>query len=42
MDSPMQSQTSDFVRVRIEVEPNKVLHTSPDRFAEVENRFISR
>ena len=28
--------------VRIEVDPNRVLHTSPDRFADVENIFINR
>ena len=26
----------------MEVEPNSVLHTSPERFAEVEKMFISR
>ena len=36
------NHTSPLVRVRMEVEPNKVLHTSPDRLVEVENRFISR
>ena len=41
-DKTAQSQTSVLVRVRMEVEPNRVLHTSPDKLDEVENRFISR
>jgi hypothetical protein len=36
----MHSHTSAFVRVRIEVEPKRVEHTSPDIFDEVENTFI--
>lgn len=36
------SHTSPKESVRIEVDPNRVLHTSPDRLPEVENRFISR
>ena len=35
------SHTSFCVRVRMEVEPNRVLHTSPDRFDDVENWFIT-
>ena len=31
-DAIMQSQTSDFFKVRIAVEPNKVEHTSPETF----------
>ena len=42
MDSPAHSQTSLFDSVRMEVEPNSVLHTSPERLDEVEKRFISR
>ena len=42
IESPAQSQTSPIVRVRIEVEPKRVLQTSPVRFDEVEKIFISR
>ena len=35
----MQSQTSGSVNVKIEVEPNNVLHTSPEIFAELENKL---
>ena len=38
----MQSQTSGSVNVKIEVDPNSVLHTSPEIFAELENKFMSR
>jgi hypothetical protein len=38
----MQSHTSAFVSVRIDVEPNNVEHTSPEIFDDVENRFITR
>ena len=38
----MHKVTSVRVRVRMEVEPNRAPHTSPDRLEEVENRFISR
>ena len=38
----MQVRTSVFVNVRIVVEPNKVEQTSPDTFAEVEKRFMTR
>jgi hypothetical protein len=38
----MQSQTSAFVRVRIDVEPKSVEHTSPEILADVENKFITR
>ena len=41
-DSTTHSHTSARVRVRMEVEPNRVLHTSPDRLVLVEKRFISR
>ena len=41
-DSTAHSQTSLFVSIRIEVEPNSVLHTSPDKLEDVENKFISR
>ena len=38
-----QSQTSVLVRVRMEVEPNNVLQTSPERLEEdVEKIFIRR
>ena len=36
----MQRITSDPLRVRIEVEPKRVLHTSPEIFEEDGNRFI--
>lgn len=39
-DIAAQNQTSPFVNVKIEVEPNNVLQTSPDKFAAVEKRFI--
>ena len=42
IESTVQSQTSPIVRVRIEVEPKSVLHTSPVRFDEVEKIFIKR
>ena len=42
IERPAQSHTSPIVRVRIEVEPKRVLHTSPVRFEEVEKMFISR
>ena len=41
-ERPVHNQTSPFVRVRIEVEPNSVLQTSPVRFDEVEKMFIKR
>lgn len=37
-----QTHTSVIVSVKIEVEPNKVLHTSPLTFADFENRFKKR
>ena len=37
-----ESITSPFVRVRIEVEPNKVVHTSPERFVGGAKRFRKR
>ena len=42
VESPAQSQTSPFVKVKIEVEPKRVLHTSPETFEEVEKTFIKR
>ena len=42
MDKNVHNVTSKEVNVKIEVEPNNVLHTSPDRFGPVENIFISR
>lgn len=42
MDIPIHNHTSIGVRVRIEVDPKRVAHTSPDRFDEVENTFINR
>lgn len=36
----MHSKTSSFVNVSIEVDPNNVVHTSPDKFAEDEKTFI--
>ena len=41
-DSTTLSHTSRLLSVRMEVEPNRVLHTSPERFAEAENRFMIR
>ena len=41
MESMVQSNTSLLVSVKIDVEPNRVLHTSPERLAEVENMFMS-
>ena len=38
----MLSQTSVLLRLRIEVEPKSVLHTSPVMFGEAEKMFISR
>ena len=37
-----QSHTSDEVSVRRDVEPKRVLHTSPDTLAEVPATFITR
>ena len=34
--------TSVLLRVSIEVDPKRVLHTSPEMFAEVEKTFIIR
>ena len=36
------SHTSRMVSVRMEVDPNSVLHTSPERLEDVEKRLISR
>ena len=41
-ESAAQSCTSRLVSVKIEVEPNSVEQTSPERFAEVENTFMTR
>ena len=38
----IQSQTSSCVKVRIDVEPNKVLHTSPVMLADVEKIFNTK
>ena len=38
----VQSHTSVFVSVRIDVEPKRVEQTSPERFEETENTFIKR
>ena len=38
----IQSQTSGGVNVKIEVDPNSVLHTSPEIFAELENKFMEK
>lgn len=37
-----ESHTSLFLRVKIDVEPNRVVHTSPVRFDDVEKMFMSR
>ena len=42
MESTMHTQTSVFVRVRMEVEPNSVPQTSPERFVDFPKRFSSR
>ena len=42
IDIPTQSRTSADESVRIEVEPNRVLQTSPDKFDDAENTFIKR
>lgn len=36
------NKTSSCVNVRMDVDPNNVLHTSPERFGPVENIFIKR
>ena len=41
-DIPTHSHTSAGDSVRMEVEPNSVLHTSPERLDEVEKMFIRR
>ena len=41
-ETTTQSHTSVLVNVRIEVEPNRLLHTSPEILAPVENTFIKR
>ena len=42
IESATHSHTSVTVKVSIEVEPNKVLHTSPDRFDEGLKMFMIR
>lgn len=42
MDRPIHNNTSICVSVRIEVEPKRVAHTSPDRLDEVENILINK
>lgn len=42
IDKIIHNHTSAFVSVSMEAEPNSVLQTSPERFEEVENKFISR
>ena len=41
MDIPTQTHTSVVERVRISVEPNNVLQTSPEILAEEENKFCT-
>ena len=41
-ENPTLSQTSTGCRVRIEVEPNSVVQTSPEIFAEELNTFKIR
>ena len=41
-DSTTHTITSDFVSVKIDVEPKRVLHTSPVKFDDAENIFIKR
>jgi len=41
-DNPKQIQTSVLDNVKIDVEPNNVLQTSPDKFADAENTFNSK
>ena len=41
-ESTMHKKTSVFVSVKIEVEPKSVLQTSPEIFADAENKFTSR
>ena len=41
-DKPTLSQISCSVNVNIEVEPHSVEHTSPDKFADVANKFITK
>ena len=42
MDIAIQIHTSAEVSVRIDVDPNRVVQTSPARLDDVANRFISR
>ena len=41
-ESMQHKITCVLVNVKMEVDPNNVLQTSPDRFGPVENRFISK
>lgn len=41
-DNTALNHTSIFVNVRIEVEPNRTVHTSPLKLVEVENTFMSK
>ncbi len=34
--------TSNCDNVKIEIDPNNVLHTSPDKLADVENKLTSK
>ena len=42
MDIPIHNNTSICVSVRIEAEPKSTVHTSPDRFDEVEKILTSK
>ena len=42
MDKMVHSHTSPLLRVRMDVEPNNVLHTSPERFEDFANKFINK
>ena len=42
MDRPTLSHTSKGVRVRMEVEPNRLVHTSLDTLLEVGNRLSKK
>ena len=41
-ESTAQTPTSPALSVRIEVEPKRVLQTSPETFEDAENTFIRR
>lgn len=42
MDKTMQVITSASVNVNMEVEPNSVVHTSPDKLPDTGKRFMSK